>query len=333
VARVNDSHYHAGELCLVFDKGTKLVESPGVLLPPLAFANRDAVSDVCQVFQGNTSIAVFGLCNNTLGNHMIHMGSKAFFLFGTLLEKSRRCLCIFSLKFGSKFGMPFSQPIDLPAGVNLAIRVSSDVDNTEVNAKELGWVTGRRLLNLTGLKEVEAAISINQVGFPAEMAKHFQLPVSGHKRNLQPAVKRPDGNKTVGCLPGEDAFIIGDASTLVKSSLNMPVNLVGIRHLCQNPNHNLCGKIEAAPKVIVKQVVKVILAKSLCFPGMVADIVGSIVHVFQRLQQCLVLFLSRCQFNLSYQFHKSIIAHTSRLDKKGGMGGFLCQINQAVSAA
>jgi hypothetical protein len=46
-----------------------------------------------------------------------------------------------------------------------------------------------------------------------------------------------------------------------------------------------------------------------------------------------MLLFSWCQFNLSYQFHKTIIAYTSRLDKKGGIGGFLCQLKQAVSAA
>jgi hypothetical protein len=45
------------------------------------------------------------------------------------------------------------------------------------------------------------------------------------------------------------------------------------------------------------------------------------------------LFSRRLQFYLRNQLHGSIIPQYSKLDKKGGRGGFLCQINQAVSAA
>ena len=198
VTRVNQRHQYSGELGLVLNKLAKLIEGPGVLLPPLTLTNRDAVSNSLEVFKGNTSTAVFGLRNNTLADAVIDMTSKASFLFGTLLEKSFRCLRIFRLKFGSKFGMPFSQPIDLSAGINLTIGVGGDIDYTQVHTEKLTGVAFRRLLNLTGLEEVKASILINQVGFATEMAEHFQLAVSGDKRYLQPAVKRPDGNKTAG---------------------------------------------------------------------------------------------------------------------------------------
>ncbi len=151
------------------------------------------------------------------------------------------------------------------------------------------------------------------------MAKELQLPVSSHKRNLQSAIKRPDRNELVGCLPGEDAFVVSNAPIPVENPLNAPVRLISIRYFCQNPDHDLSSKVETAPNVIVKQAVKVILSKGRCFPAPLTDIVSGIVHAFQCLHQRLVLLFSRCQFNLSYQFHNSIIAHSSRLDKKGGL--------------
>ena len=313
---VNEFDDHTCELGFVGDKLAKLVECPRVLLSPLAFPNRDSVSDTAQVLQSDTPSSAFSLFNNPLADCVVDVGSKASLFFRTLLEKSLRCLRIFGLKFRAKPSMSFSQSINLSPRVCIPIGVGGDVNDTEVNSKKLGRVAFRRHLNFTGLEEVEAAISINQVGFPTEMAEHFQLPVSGDKRNLQPAIKCPDRNKLLGCLPGEDTLIIGDAPLPVESSLNTPVNLVGIRYLCQNPDHDLSGKVEAAPKVIVEKVVQVILAKSLCLPSSLTDIVGGIVHAFQRLQQRLVLLFSRCQFDLRYQLHRCIIAYTSRLDKK-----------------
>jgi hypothetical protein len=318
VSWVNEFDENSHQPSLVLDKLAELVKRPGVLLPPLAFANRDAVSDMCQVFQGNTSTAVFGLRNNTLGYNVIDMGSKASFLFGTFLEKPLRRLRIFGLKFGAKFGMALSQPVDLSPRVNLPIGIGSDINDAKVNSKKLGRVACWRFLNLTGLKQVEAAILINQVGFSTEKPKQLQLTRPGDKRYLQATIKRPDGNKLVGCLPGENTLVVSDAPLPVESPLDAPVKLIGIRHLCQNPDHDLSGKVEAAPKVVIKQVVQVILTKGLCFPSTLADIVGSIIHSLKRFQQRLVLLFSQCQFNLSYQFHKSIITYTSRLDKECG---------------
>ena len=318
ISWVNQAYENTGEFRLVFDKLPQLVESPGVMLSPLTFTNRDAVSYSLEVFQGNAPTAVFGLRNNTLGNHVVDVGSKASLFFTALLEKSFRRLRIFGLKFGSKFGMSLSQPVNLSPRVNLPIGISGDVNDTKVNSKKLGRVTFRRFLNFTGLEEVEVAVPINQVGFPTEMAEHFQLPVSGSKRNLQPAIKCPDRNKLVGCLPGDDALVVSNAPVPVKSSFNTPVGFVGICHFCQDPDHDLSGKLKAIPKVIVKKMVQIILAKDLSLPCMVTDIIGGIVHAFQRLQQRLVLLFSRCQFNLSYQFHKYIITYTSRLDNKEG---------------
>ena len=333
ISGINEFDHHACQLSFILDKAAQLSECPRVLLSPLAMSNRDAGADTLEVFQGDPPSAVFSLHNNTLRDYVIDVLSKAALFFATLLEKSFRCFRIFGLKFGSKFGMPFPQPVDLSTRVNLPIGVGGDVNDTEINSKKLDRVTFWCFLNLTGLKEVEVAVPINQVGLPAEMAKHLQLPFSSDKRNLQPTVKRPDRNKLVSYLPREDTLIISDAPVPVENSLNMSVNLIGIRHLCQNPDHDLSSKVEATPKVIVKQMVQVILAKSLSIPCLFTDIVSSIVHTFQCFQQRLMLLSRRGQFDLCYQLHRCIIAYSSRLDKKGGSGGFLCHLKEAVSTA
>ena len=331
ISWINQAYENTGEFRLVFDKLPQLIESPRVMLSPLAMANRDSVSDTAQVFQSDTPSSVFSLGNNTLADNVINVGSKAFLFFAALLEKSFRRFRIFGLKFGSKFGMSFSQAVHLGARVGLAIGVSGDIDNAKVYSKKLGRVTFWRFLNFAGLEEVEVAVPINQVGFPTEMAEHFQLPISGNKRNLQPAIKCPDRNKLVGCLPREDTLIVSNASVSVKSSFNTPVDFVGIRHLCQDPNDYLSREIKPITDVVVKNVVQVILAKSLYLPSMVTDIVGGIIHRLQSRKQGFMLFFSRLQLNLGNQLHTCIITYYSRLDNKGDSPAFLCRLKTTVS--
>jgi hypothetical protein len=316
VTRVNQRHQYSGELGLVLNKLAKLIESPRVMLPPLALVNRNSVTDTAQIFQSDSPASVFSLCNNALANRVIDICSKTSLFTRTLCEKSFASLRTFSLEFATKFRMPFSKPIDLSARVNLPIGVGGNIDDAEVNSKKLSGVAFRRLLNLTGLEEVEAAISINQVGFPAEMVKHFQLPVSDRKRNLQPAIKCPDRNGFIRQLPGEDTLVISDAPMPIESPLETPVGFVGIRHLRQHANHNLGRKVKSRAQVIVQKVVKVVLAKGLRFPRLLTDIVGSIIHSLQRLQQGLVLLSRRIQLNLSYQLHTLIIAQYSSVEKE-----------------
>jgi len=332
VARVNQCYQHARQLRLVLDKLSQLIERPGVVLPPLAVPNSDSVTDTAQIFQSDTPASVFSLCNNALTDNMVDMGRKTGFFTGTLLEKARGSLRPLRLKFAPEFSVAFSETIDLIPGVGLPVRVGGDIHNAQVNAKELRRVIGGRFLDLAHLVKVEIAVAINKVGFPTAVLKKLSLLTSGYKWNLQSAVKRPDRNKLVSYLPGEDAFVISDAPMPIESARGLPVNLVGISNLSQYPNHYLSRESKPTPEVIVEEMVQVVLAKSLGLPSMAADIVGSIIHSLQCLHQRLVLLFSRYQFNLSYQFHKSIIAYTSSLDKKG-IGGFLCQINQAISAA
>jgi len=315
VERVNQCYQHARQLRLVLDKLSQLIERPGVVLPPLATANCGPISNTDQVFQSDTAIGVFSLCNNTLTDNVVDVGRKTGFFTGTLLEKARGSLRPLRLKFAPEFSVAFSETIDLIPGVGLPVRVGGDIHNAQVNAKELRRVIGGRFLDLAHLVKVEIAVAINKVGFPTAVLKKLSLLTSGSKSNLQPAITCPDGY--LGRLPGEDALIVGNAPMPVKFPRGLPVELVGIGNLSQYPNHYLSRESKPTSDVIVEKVVEIILAEGLCLPSMATDIVGSIIHSLQRLQQGLVLLSRRIQLNLSYQLHTLIIAQYSSVEKEG----------------
>jgi len=52
VSRVNEFDENPSQPCFILNKLAQLPECPGVMLPPLTFANRDAVSYPLKVFKG-----------------------------------------------------------------------------------------------------------------------------------------------------------------------------------------------------------------------------------------------------------------------------------------
>lgn len=311
VSGVNQCHQYTGELSLILDKPAKLVKGPGVVLSPLAPANRDSGADALQIFKGDTASSVFGLYNNSLGNAVVDVGSKPSLLLGTLNKQSLGRLRAFGLELTPEFGMAFAKPVDLSARVNSAIGVGGDIHDAEVDTQELSRVAGRQLINLAGLEKVESTVSVNKVGLAEKVLEKLYLACPGNKGDSKPPASRPDGYRVVGYLPGQDTFVIGDAAAPVESALDSTSDFVSISHLRQHPDHDLGCKTKAAAQVIVKQVVQIILAECLCLPGPFTDIVGGIVHRLQRIQQGIVLLRGRGQLDLCYQLHSYIIPQVS----------------------
>ena len=317
ISWVNENYENPRKPGFVFDKLPQLGECPGVVLPPLAFPNRDAISYSSKVFEGDTQTAVFGLRNNTLADYVIGVSGKPLLFARALLEESLRCLCIFRLKFGAKLGMALSKSVYLTTGVGLPIGVCSDILNTQINAKKFRNPAGRRLFYLTNLVKIKIPIPVNKVSFPSQVLKKLKMLIPGNKKDLDPAIYRPDRDGLLRQLPRKDALVIGDAAMPVEFPLRALVELVGISNLRQHPHYNLGCEVEPTPEVIIEKVVQIILAEYLCFPGMLADMVGSGIHYFQRLEKSLMLLFGGLKFNLGNQLHALIIAYRSSLDKKG----------------
>jgi len=318
VAWVNEFDQHTRKLSLVFDKLPELVERPGVVLPPLALANRDAVSYPLEVFKGDTSTAVFSLRNNTLGNHVIDMGSKASLLTRTLLKKSFRCLRIFGLKFTSQLGMALPQPIDLPPRVGFTIGVGGNVHYPQVNAKKLANFAGRRFFHLADLVKIKLTVTIYQVGLAITVLKQRELTFASNKGNRKPTSDCPDRDGLRAEFPGEDTLVVSNAAVSLEHSQGLPVELVAVSDFRKNSYHNLGSQLKSAADIVIKQVVKVILAKGLGLPGLFADVIGGTIHRLQGSKQRLVLFRRSLEFDLSNQLHTYIILYNQIFDKEVG---------------
>lgn len=319
IAGVNEFDQDPRQLCLVLDKASQLKERPRVVLPPLTPANRYPVTNTTQVFQSDTPVSVFGLCNNSLTDSVIDVSNKPSLFTRTLLKQTFGCLRIFGLKFSSYFSMTFPETVDLTAGVSLPIGVGGDIDDTKVNAEKLFGVSHGRFFHLAGLEKIECTISVDEVSLPHKVMEKNQLPFSSNEGNPEPSVKSPNRDESVGHLPGEDTLVIGNTAMFIEGAPGGAASLISIRHLSQDSHHNLGREAEPTAEVVVEKVVQVILAKGLRLPSTLADIVGGIIHTLKRLLECLILLAGGCQLYLRDQLHRYIIAYSSRLDQKGGL--------------
>src|SRR5688500_8741719 len=83
VARVNVDHAHAGELCLVADKRSQLIEcpgmAPGTLWVPLPASNRDSLPYPIQVFERECLTLRARLLHQRLADAVVCIPLKAMF--------------------------------------------------------------------------------------------------------------------------------------------------------------------------------------------------------------------------------------------------------------
>jgi len=318
VSRVNAFNQHTNEFGLIFNKLAQLAERPGVMLPPLVLTNRDPVTDALEVFKSYTATAVFDLCNNTLADYVINMGSKPLLFLCSLLHKSLGCLSSLRLKLGAKLGMALSETINLIPGEDLTIRVRSNINDTKINAEKLSNVTSRGFFYLANLMEVKLSIAINKVSLTSQRTKKIKLFLSGNKRHCSSTIHRPDRNSAFAQLPREDAFIVGNTAMPFESLWCFVVALIGIGDLSQHSHYHLSCKVKTTSNIIVKSTVKIILAKYACAPSVTTNVVSGVVYSLQRLEQRMMLLFGRLKLNLSNQFHNNIITGRSSLDKEGG---------------
>ena len=335
ISGVNQLHDYPCESSFILDKLPQLTERPRVLLSPLCFPNRDAVSDVGKVFKGDTSTAVFSLCNNILTNYVVYMSSKPLFFLGPLFEKS---LCLFraiGLKFRAKLGMAFSESVNLIPRVNFPIRVGNYVHNTQVYTQKAIRLIWCWLRGINHDCQIEGAITKNKVGLSHLPIKSSFLICPNPDRDYLATFESKYGN-FIQPLPREDSLVINHRRVGFEIMHYFSISLVALRNSCNRSYCHLGGKPVMLPKVAIDHVMKVILPKGKSLKSLTRCVVTSFVETLHSLKKRLVLLWARGKFNHQSLLHNYIVEDYSLQVKyltKGGMGGFLCQINQAVSTA
>jgi hypothetical protein len=314
VARIDGDDFDACERGLVFDLRSQVKKRPAQALCPVCLPNRRPRIDALQLFDSNSALRVFGLPNDSLADLMVNVFCKPGFLQVAFLQQSLAAFGSNTLKFCAQATVALSQALDMRSAKRLAVIVSGESCNAEIDAKKAVRLVHWRLDHIHGGKEKPLAFAENQVRFALPVGEQNLFPRATNKRHLLPSVQRPDRNAVRSV--GQDTVIESYRAVLVKRALNFLVELIGIGNFRNNPHRKLRRQVEPFTDNPVADFMEMELTKNLRIPGDMGTFVGSLIRSLKGGAKLRGLLCCWFQFQSDSQFHEALISRIALYLKK-----------------
>ena len=283
------------------------MKTPRMLDATLGLANRYPFTDALEVFQGNTPTGVFGLRNQQFGDDVVHVIGEPGFFTPSLLKEPLCRLGTLRLESGPQSGMTGTQTIDRATRVGFAIRVSRDIDDTEVHAQPVFRFIGRRLGHIHDHGEVELAVTVDEVNLPANVLQPGSLIAAEDDGNELPPLERQDGY-AVKAFPGQHPLVIDDTTVRLEDRFLGLIPLIGFAGLGDGTDRKLRGESEGFSNIAVDEALEPNLVGRSLLEGNFGDDVAGGVKPLHRLDERNGLFGRRLEFDQQRQVHDSSIA-------------------------
>lgn len=193
--------------------------------------------------------------------------------------------------------------VDHAPAVHHTVAIGGAVDNPQVYPQEFAYLSGGRPIHLANLMQVEFAPPAHQVGFAPPERQKGKLAFCRDKRDRLPTSDGPDANRSRGQLPGQDAFIICNATVRTKRAAGLAVKPIGVCDLGQQADRHPRGQAVALAHDAVAGTMQIVPAKRPGWPGVLADVVGGCIHRLKRAAKPFSLFRRGLKFDLGNQFH------------------------------
>ncbi len=294
----------------------------------------DSISNTAQFFDGNTERECLRGLYNAFAYAMVSMQGKAGFFSTPLFEQTPGSPCAFGLQFCPKSPVAVSNAFDGGSRVNVSRAINRKVDYPHVNAKPtIRAFFGRWFERVDSSSKVKLIVSHKQVRLALLRQKQAAGAFIGQVWQSYPTSNCIDGHFGAGLIPAQDATIISNGTVLAERALTILVQLISVRNLADNPNHNLSRQSKLIFHPIVQRLVKRVLTEGAVLPCPPTDIIGSVIGPFNRFVQRTCLFESRLKFDCNGQFHASITHYLSILDKWVECRSSSPQLKQGVFAA
>lgn len=303
VTRIDGHYGHAVASSLVLDEETQLVESPRVEDTTLGPTNRNPIADACKVFDGDSSISVFGLRDQPLADDVVHVTSKSGFYPLALLEKAFGGLGSFLLQTVPQDGMPSSQSVQVTPTMSISIGIGGDVDNAEIDSEKVLYAYSFRFVDLVDDHQVERAVPVD------ERSTVGSGTVEGtvrDDRDLLTAVERQDTDGVA--FPRQCPLIVRDPGEGLEERLLRLVAFVGTCHLGDGSDRKLCRETEHIADLVIDFLLERPLVGRLVCEGFRSNgVAGSINLLHGRLESSL-LRSRGSEFELEREFHADSIS-------------------------
>jgi hypothetical protein len=335
VTRIDSDQRNACELGLVRQERAQLMECPGMQIIALRATEPNTTTDAREVFNGNPAAGAFRLFDDLLTDPVVLIGCEAGFPAGDRRQSATGATGPIRLETPTLATTALADAQHHVTRKDHAVRVAGDVLDAHVNAQPAVRVEGVVLDNVADLVQVELAVAKDEIAFALEAVQQFALAIPANERDSLAPAHRPDRDRGLLQLPGQNAVVVGGRPHLAERAFGALVELVAVGDDSNHPDGRLSGQAKPLPDGVVGGVVQVVGPEGLAHPSMAADVVGGLVPRQKRAAQRIRLFFGRLELDLRYQFHGRIVPYliSDHKYQKGGCaipppaqaGGFLAR--------
>ena len=333
VARINYDKRHTGTTCLVFEKGTKLKERPGIMSSSLSFSDRCSFPDVGQILNRNAFVFGYSLFHNSFADGVVGDSGMSLFTPFQPFQKLAASVRAFALNAATHLKIIISNFIQFLRSKGSSVGKGGNIVYTKIHPNKFFNIFNIFFRNFNGLKKVKLTLLINKVCLAFDVWK--KLFIVTNKGDFQSSINRPDryGHSFIGKNTG----VIGNSSKRLKESLSFLVGFIGVHNFADAPDNYLSRTTSGLFQVVVNKIVKLELVKNLFLPYGCRNLITGRIRFFYGCQKRLRLILYWEKLYLKCKFHSFNIFIYKRKSrtilKKGGCaipppakaGGLLAQ--------
>jgi hypothetical protein len=314
---IDDNHGDASQSSFVLDESPQLPEAPRAMVVSLSLPNRGPCVDACEVFNGNRTFRVFGLCYQSLRDAMIYVTLKSRYASCQSFEMSSCALGSSGLESCSKIQCAFTHLPNGIATIFLPIAVGGDVDHPHIDTEDADRLDLLRLGGINNHAEVEYIILQNQVGLTVNPSKTES--VIGRKDDWDDGSPIDGNNRcAVKSFPAENALIIYNRTMGHELGFDGLVTFVGIADLGDSSDGELCGKFESFTNLVVGNLLNIELICRPEFECSVNDGVAGSVEQHHCPFEGIELLRSGVQLHFQGEIHNVDMSEQCMYRLRGG---------------
>ena len=296
---------------------------------PLFAPNRYPFADAFEVFEGDAASGALGFADEMLADAVVLDLAEAGLLARDLSEVTFGRLGVGALKAVTQAGVALANLLDGCARMMIAIGISGQVADTEVDAEPAFWVDGGTFGHIDGDVEVELALAGNEVGLATSAVELAAMVGADDRWHDDAAIERSKGHSVQAVLEGVEALVVGHGAFESEGGLLGLVPLVRLADLGDATNGELGAEAELAAKLHVVELLELELVGRLQGESVLGQPVTSLVETAHEVQQGRLLRRIDKEFAGGDKFQHHRI--TASMDDC--QGHFLPAVNDGASVA
>ncbi len=331
IARIDIDDRDASARGLIGDECAKLSKGPIMQAVAIFAAGRNPCADMRQLFQRNAAQGAFSINHNSLRNYVVCVFLKPRLFSRQFLETTLRRLCSAALKAGTALGGLPSSVFNFLAGVDHAVAIGGERNNTKIDSEPIGWLEAFRFWNVTRASEKPLAAHKTQIDLALAEGEQIALLLTGDEIDLHAAFDRPDRNR-VSAFEAENATIVRLRGERAENRRGFTIDFEGVRYLGNAANGGLRRQFELGTSFDIDQFLKIELTEDASREALRRNRRARLIAANKRRPKRGGLFARRLELDGCNEFH-SFKYRSNLASIQVGNGAFLPGLKAGASSA